>query len=402
MGSKLLGQLRLVAVTSRSIPAEQLYYEDAILQRSFEAALEKYSDYDWAIIFLGEKPSKSNIAIILANTSYSRKIAILKALLDWALAYRFDDPAEGLKLTEDIVSWTETAKEPLLVDIRGRGHVERANFLRILGEAHRAREAFELAERDLFEDGTGDPLEQAAFYELLGTFERDCGNYEFSAECLEKSLKAVRRYSNGPDVQRVLIAASLSHMYNDEFGRADALLDEAIRVPDPDSSLLNAAAVNRVLVLFYSGQIHRAHQVLTRILAGNGIELATMPDRWRARLDWIEGQILRELGYHDEAIRLLRKARDFFMCQGQGFPVAMISVEISLSYSSRQLYAEVLRELTFSLPFCSGQGHMNYHARAALLLLKNTLDEKGIVEASTVRRILDQLRRKSQAPLEGL
>lgn len=402
MGSKLLGQLRLVAATSRSIPAEQFHYEDAIFQRSFEAALEKYSDHDWAISFLDEKPSKSNIAFILANTSYSRKIAILKALLGRALSYRFDDPAEGLKLTEGIVSWTETAKEPLLVDIRGRGHVEQANFLRILGDAHRAREAFALAERDLFEDGTGDLLEQAAFYELLGTFERDCGNYALSAECLEKSLKAVRRYCNGPDVQRVLIAASLSHMYNDEFGRADALLDEAIRVPDPDSSLLNAAAVNRVLVLFYSGQIHRAHQVLTRILVGNGIELATMPDGWRARLHWIEGQILRELGYHDEAIRLLRKARDFFMCQGQGFPVAMISVEISLSYSSRQLYAEVLRELTFSLPFCSGQGHMNHHARAALLLLKNTLDEKGVVEASTVRTILDQLRRKSQAPLEGL
>lgn len=258
------------------------------------------------------------------------------------------------------------------------------------------------AARELDASGTSDPLELARYQELLGTLERDCGNYEAADGLLRKALAKVRKWGDNYSLQRILIATALTDLYSNRFEEADALLDESLRAAEPDSLFLRFAAVNKVLVLYFRGAPHKAYQALLRVQSSLGPSwLHGFPEAKQMSVLWSEGQILNVLGIDDQAVRALRKAREFFIRSNRGYEVCRISIELALSYVSQRRLDDVRRELAFGLAFCSERRVLDRQAMEGALLLQAALEHRGRLEADQVRAVAYELDCLHRAPLRA-
>lgn len=373
----------------------------AAWQRLEDLKVRLESELSFADSFLADDPPSFRVHMLLSNSSELRKVAILQRFIEKSYSFRFDQPSEGLQVSDDLIAWTKDDPSPLIAVLRGRAWMERGNFLRILGDAAGAYEALAEASRELETNGT-DPLELARYQELLGTLERDCGNFEVATGLLRKALTKVRRWGDSYSLQRVLIATSLAELYNNNFEQADALLDESLRTSDPDTLFLRVSTVNRLLVYLFGGKPHKAYQALLRVRSSLGLSwLRGFPEPNRACALWTEGQILNTLRIDDEAIPLLKKAREFFIRSARGYEVCQISIDLASNYAAQQRFGEVRHELAFGLPFCSPQRHLDDHAKEAVLLLQGALDHQGRLEADQLHAIAHRLDCIHRAPLQA-
>ena len=361
------------------------------------------SELSFADSCLADDPPSSRIELLLANSSELRKVAVLQRFLERAYSLRLQSPGDGLQISDDIIAWTKNDSSPLVSVIRGRAWMERGNFLRILGDAKGAYASLEEALQELETHGVSDSLELARYQELLGTLERDCGNFTAAADLLKKALAKVRRWGDSYSLQRVLIAASITDVCCNNFEEAQALLDDSLRIDVPDSLLLRYAAVNKILAYYLSGNPQKAYQALLRVRSGLGSAwLQGFSEVNRTTILWSEGQMLSALRIDDEAVGLLSKAREFFVRSSQGSKVCHISVDLALSYVAQQRFGDVRRELAFGLPFCSEESVLDQNAKEALLLLLGALEHQGRLEGEHVRAVNDRLAFLHRAPLQTL
>jgi tetratricopeptide (TPR) repeat protein len=359
------------------------------------------AELNFADSCLAENPPRPRITILLANSSELRRVAILQRFLEKAYSLRLYKPDEGLRIADDVLTWSRDDASPLVSVLRARALMERGNFFRILGDPDGAYQSFAEAWQEMEGSGIGDPLELARYQELLGTLERDCGNYEVAADLLRKSLAKVRRWGDQYSLQRVLIAAALAYLYNSNFQQADELFDEALRIAEPDSLFLRFAAVNKVLGYLHSGQPHKAYQSLLRVRSRLGTSwLQGFPEDNEMRVLWLEGQILNDLRIEDEAIVLLRRSREFFIQEARGYEVCRLSIELALSYASLGRFDMVRRELAFALPFLSAQESLDRYAHAAVHLLQQTLQKEGSLKIELIRLVAHRLDGIHRAPLK--
>jgi tetratricopeptide (TPR) repeat protein len=373
---------------------------EAAWQRLEDLKVRFQAELSFADSFLADEPPSSRVQMLLVNSSELRKVAVLQRFIDRAYSFRLDQPREGLQLADELITWTKNDPSPLVAVVRCRAWMERGNFLRILGDAAGAYEALAKASRELEANGS-DPLELARYQELLGTLKRDCGDFEAATALLKKALAKVRRWGDSHSLQRVLIATSIAELCNNNFQEADALLDESLKTAEPDCLLLRIAAVNRLLVYLFSGKPHKAYQVLLRVRSNLGSSwLRELPEPNRVAALWAEGQILNTLGIDDEALPLLRKAREFFIRSARGYEVCHISIELASTYAAQQRFGEVRRELAFGLPFCSPARSLDNHAREVVSLLQAALEHQGRLEADQLRTVAHRLDCIRRAPLQ--
>lgn len=360
------------------------------------------SELRFADSWLADDPPSSRVEMLLANSSELRKLAILQRFIERAYASRLDQPRDGLRITENVISWTRSDPSSLVSVVRGRAWMERGNFLRILGDPEASYAALEQAGRELDANGAGDPLELARYQELLGTLERDCGNYGAAADLLRKALAKVRKWGDHYSLQRILIAAALNELYSDSFDSADALLDDSLRTSEPDSLFLRFAAINKVLVLYFRGAPHKAYQALLRVQSSLGASwLHGFPEAQQMSVLWSEGLILNTLGVDDQAISALKKAREFFLRSNRGYEVCRISIELALSYAAQRRLDNVRRELAFGLAFCCEGKALEYQAMEAAFLLQGSLEHQGRLEVDQIRTVARELDRLHRAPLRA-
>jgi tetratricopeptide (TPR) repeat protein len=349
---------------------------------------------------LDDDPPRSRIRMLLANSSEMRRVAILLRFTERAYSLRLHRPKEGLRISDDLIAWTECPSSALVAALRGRAFMERGNFLRILGDREGAFQSLAQA-FELQANGTGDPLEAARYQELLGTLERDCGNFEAAARLLKKALAKTRRWGDPYTLQRVLLATAVNELYRDRFEAAERYLDESLKVKQPDNLFMSYAAVNTILVRYFSGNPHRAYKSLLRVQDGMGQSwLQEFPQAKQMSVLWTEGQILNSLSLNDDAVVRLKRAREFFIQAAQGSRVGQISIEIALGYAARQRHADVRRELALGLQFCSERSALDRHAKEALLLLQRALEHQGRLDVEQIRRIEYRLELLHRAPLK--
>jgi tetratricopeptide (TPR) repeat protein len=351
---------------------------------------------------LAEDPPRFRIKILLANSSELRRVAILQRFVERAYSFRLSHPGEGLRITDDIIAWTARDRSPVVGVLRSRALMERGNFLRILGDSQGAHETLAQVASELEANGPGDPLEAARYQEVLGTLERDCGNFNAAARLLKKALAKVRRWGEPYSLQRILIAAALNDLYRDRFDEADTYLEESLRVQEPDSLFMRFAAINKVLVQYFGGRPFRAYKTLLRVQDSLGPSwLRGFPVANQMSVLWTEGQILNTIGLHDQAVGRLKKAREFYIQAAQGSEVGHISVEIALSHAARGQHADVRRELSFALQFSSERTALDRYAKTALLLLQGTLEHQGRLEAEQLRSVDHRLHLLHRVPLKS-
>jgi tetratricopeptide (TPR) repeat protein len=398
-GSPILDLVRGGEATNRGTEKE---IPKAGWQRLDEVNSRFQSELSFADSFLAEDPPSSRIAVLLANSSELRRTAILQRSLESVYNLRLFEPAQGLRISEDLLAWTQEDPSPLVSGIRTRALMEHGNLCRILGKPEEAYSSLATALGEIEDWGNGDPLEVARLQELLGTLEKDCGNFEAAARLLRKAVMKIRRWGDHHSLQRVLIASAIAEIYCGNFDAAHALLDESLRTEEPDSVLLRIAAVNKVLAYNFSGEPHRAYQSLLRVRGNLGsCWMLGFPERQRIRVLWIEAQILSELRLDEDAIALFKRVRDFFIQSARGYEVCIVSLEIALSYASQRKFKEVPRELAFALPFLSAHKALDRYAQVAILLLQGAFERQGRLEAEQIRVIAIQLDSLTRAPLSS-
>lgn len=359
------------------------------------------SELRFADSFLADAPPSSRVQMVLTNSTPLRKVAILQRFIERAYSFRHDQPANGLQVTDDLITWTRNDPSPLIGAIRTRVWMERGNLLRILGDPAAAHEALAVASRELEANGS-DPLELARYQELLGVLKRDCGDFAAATDLLRKALAKVRRWGDSYSLHRVLIATSLAELYSDNFVRAEELLDESLRTAEPGSLLIRYSAVNKLAVYLCSGEPHRAYRALLRVRSRLGPSwLHEFPDNInRIYALWMEGQILNTLRLDDDAISLLRRVREFFICLDRGYEVCQISIELASNFAAQDRLQDVRRELDFGLQFCSPRKPLDCHAKEAVLLLQATLQHQGRLEADQIRSVTNRLDCVHRTPLQ--
>jgi hypothetical protein len=359
------------------------------------------SELSFADSYLAEDPPLCRIQLLLANSSELRKVALLQRYIERAYSYRLHHPEDGLEISDSLIAWTRTDTSPLVAVIRRRALMERGNFLRILGDPAGAYTALAKVSTELETNGTSDPLEEARYQEVLGSLEKDCGNFEASNRLMRKALTKVRKWGDYHTLQRVLIATGASEILNRKFEQGDKHLEEAMQIEGPDSFFLRCAALNRLLGYYLSGNSHKAYQALLRVRDKLGESwLKGAPEGWQMRALWIEGQILKALQSDDDAVGVLKKAREFAIRLGLGCEVCHVSIDLAQVYATRERFSEVRRELAFGIPFCSERRALDVHGKQALELLQGSLQHQGRLEISQIRAVALQLESFLRAPLQ--
>ena len=348
---------------------------------------------------LDDEPPPSRMEMLLANSSELRRVAILQRFVDRAYFLRLQDPRKGLQISENLLAWTENPT-PLVAVVRCRTLMERGNFLRILGDRAGAYAALAEASRELEAHGITDPLELARHEELLGNLEAYCGNLESAHHLLKKALFKVRRWGDNYTLQRVLISAGLIELNRDNYDLADALWEEAMATAEPDGLLLLYAATNRVLAYFAGGNPQLAYQTLCGFRARLGESwLQHLPRALQARQMWVEGQIRNALGMDEDAIGLLKKARETYIRTDCGYEVCYTSVDLALTYAIQRRFADAQHELAFALPFCSEEQTTDRYGKEAVQLLLRTLLRQGRLEVELIRAVASRMHGIHRAPL---
>jgi hypothetical protein len=382
-------------------PEESYSIPESTWQHLESFRLRFVSELSFADSILAEDPPVSRIQLLLANSSELRKLALLQRYIERAYSYRLHHPEEGLQISDSLIAWTRTDPSPLVAVIRRRALMERANFLRILGDPIGAYAVLAKVSTELESNGTSDPLEEARYQEVRGSLEKDCGNFEASTSLLRKSLTKVRKWGDHHTLQRVLIATGVSEILNNQFEPGDKHLEQAMQIEGPDSFFLRCAALNRLVGFYWSGNSHKAYQALLRVRDKLGESwLRGAPETYEMRALSIEGQILRALHTDDDAIGVLKKARESAVRLGLGCEVCHVSLDLAQIYATQERYSEVRRELAFGVPFCSERRALDVHGREALLLLQGALQHQGRLETSQIRAVTLQLESFLRAPLQ--
>lgn len=359
---------------------------------------------------LDDDPTPAQMGSLLSSSSELRRVAILQRFVDRVYSLRFQNSRQGLEISENLLAWMENPT-PLIAVVRCRALMERGNLLRISGDREGAYAALAEASREMGVHGIFDPLELARHEELLGTLEAYCGNLESARRLLKKALYRVRRWGDNYTLQRVLISAGLVELNSANHEQAETLLEEAMATAEPDTLLLLCSATNRVLCYFDDGNPQLAYQTLCGLRTRLGESwLEHLPPGFQMRQTWLEGQIRSALGMDEEAIGLLRKARESYIRADCGYEVCYTSVELALIYAKQRRFAALQHELAFALPFCSDEQEIDRIGKEAVQLLLNTLLRQSRLEVELIRAVASRLcwihgaplRKFDQSPLAEL
>jgi hypothetical protein len=101
----------------------------------------------------------------------------------------------------------------------------------------------------------------------------------------------------------------------------------------------------------------------------------------------------------EEAIGLLRKAREAFIRAGCGYEVCYTSVDLALTFATQRRFADVHDELAFALPFCSGEQAIERFGQEAVQLLLRRLLRQGRLEVDVIRAVASRLCDIGRTPL---
>src|SRR3954469_19705704 len=391
----------LWAVTDETFTDETR--EDVIPEAGWERleslAARFEAELAYADTCLDDDPPPAQVESLLATSSELRRVAILQRFVERAYFLRLHNPRQGLETSENLLAWTVNPT-PLVAVVRCRALMERGNCLRILGDREGAYAALAEASREMDVHGIVDPLELSRHEELLGTLEAYCGNLESARRLLRKALYKVRRWGDSYTLQRVLISAGLVELDSAHHQEAETLLEEAMTTAEPDTLLLLCSATNRVLGYFDDGNPQLAYQAICGLRTRLGESwLEHLPPGVQMRQTWLEGQIRSALGMDEEAIGLLKQARESYSRADCGYEVCYTSVELALTFAKQRRFTELQHELAFALPFCSEEQESDRFGKEAVQLLLNTLQRQSRLEVELIRAVASRLYWIHQAPL---
>lgn len=305
-----------------------------------------------------------------------------------------EDPAAGVELARLAVQISGFLDEShygkgLAEDTRALAWACLGNAYRIASDLRRAEEALDQADTHLEHSG-GEAYTEAQILSFRASLRSSQCRFREAAKLLDRALAIYREAKDRHLEGKALIQKGLALGHDGQFQKAIRLLRRGLSRVDitEEPRLLVSAQHNLVGFLNDSGSPDQALGTLhkTRRLYRDLGEPSHL-----ARLSWLEGRILRDLGRLDEAEAALKEARDFFVQREIGLDAARVLLDLATVYAQRGETAELKRLAAEMVPlFASRDVHPE--ALAALALFQKAAEAEqvdlGLLEgiASSLRR----------------
>ncbi|HSK79980.1 MAG TPA: hypothetical protein VLQ45_26240 [Thermoanaerobaculia bacterium] len=164
------------------------------------------------------------------------------------------------------------------------------NALRVSGDFQGALKAFEMA-RQIQKDGGVDPDLTAKIDRLEASLRRDLRQCRTSLLLLDRAAKVFRTLKSHDELARTLINQSNVFLVQEEFKKAEALLERALDFAS-DPALRYAFKHNLIEILVRSGRPREADQLFKE--TGDLYQEHSDPLTTSRRI-WLRGLIFREL-----------------------------------------------------------------------------------------------------------
>jgi tetratricopeptide (TPR) repeat protein len=304
-----------------------------------------------------------------------------------------EDPLAGVELARlavEISGFLDEAHygKGLVEDTRAMAWACLGNAYRVASDLRRAEEALERAEVHLKHSG-GEAYTEAQILSFRASLRSSQGRFPEAAKLLNRALVIYREAKDSHLEGKALIQKAMALAYDGKLQRAVRLARRGLSLVDPleEPRLFVTAQHNLIGYLNEAGSPDQALDTLhkTRRLYRDLGEPSHL-----ARLSWLEGRIMRDLGRLDEAEAALKEAREFFVQRGIGFDAAMVLLDLATIYAQRGETADLKRLAAEMVPvFASRDVHPE--ALAALALFQKAAEAEQI-DRALLDRIVSSLR----------
>ena len=265
-----------------------------------------------------------------------RSPAHLELLLAEAREALRADPQEGL-------AWLDAAREAaqallaagyslaLVQAWQLRIAAHRANALRVGGDLPTADRAFAGLAGDPRRRHLLEPAHHAELASLEGSLRLDQRRFEEAEELLAAAIDLYREAEDREGLAKALIQLGIASLRRGEAAGGIPILREAAALLPPDSAprLYLYAQHNLALCHCQTGDFGAA-----AALVEANRPLYQRFDDLEVKLlwSWLEGRVARGLGEGAIAEQLLVETRDGYLGRGQGFPVALVTLDLAELY----------------------------------------------------------------------
>jgi tetratricopeptide (TPR) repeat protein len=266
--------------------------------------------------------------------------------------------------------------EPGTADLAARAAAYMGNASRILENNQEAQKRFGVARRIIRNEGVTDPLVCAEIDSCEAVFYIDLRRFAEAEELLTRSIMLYSLVGETGRAAHPLLTLGTLYYYQGDSARAievtQAAADSAR--PGSDRRLYMNARHNLVLYLCEAERYTTALEILE-----TDQELYRVAvDRWtQLRWTWIRGKIAAGLGQADVAEQVFREVRAGFVEGSFGYDVAMVSLDLALTFVKQGRTAE-LKGLASSMHAIFEAQEVHREAAAALILFQEAASQETL------------------------
>lgn len=241
---------------------------------------------------------------------HSYRLAEHLLALTWKLWHEEPEEAERLAgLALDVCEELDEGVygERMIHDLRGRSLALLANSRRILLRLRNVEEFFNAAEFHL-QKGTGDPDLMARVLQLKASLRVRQSRFDEADALLQQASKIFEEEGNLADWARAFFSRAIFKRQHGEIDAALAMLEEVAQLTrelEPRLYYYCHHNVTSILV-----EVGHDEEALGRIATSRDLAKKFGGTIDLLKVDWLEGNILANLGRVDEARKLLRRAME--------------------------------------------------------------------------------------------
>jgi tetratricopeptide (TPR) repeat protein len=339
---------------------------------------------------LGEHPPQRQETLVRNQRRYWT-IDLCNLLIDQSHEARFRDLTamrHRSRLALLIAEQLDPAAQGTVVhDCRARAWMAFGNALRVSGELQSAGAALAEAESQLA-SGTADQALAARLLSHWASLHFDQRRFEESLSLLARAAEIWRRLHNPREVALALIKQAMA---TGEGGRpkgAIHLLLEAGRLVDSAADPKLALIILHNIIRFhvYGGRSDLAQRLFVE---ARPLYRQERDPLIHAKELWVEGQIMSAQGQLELAVRLLSRAREGFLAQGNRYEAGIVSLDLAAVFAKLGKLAEVRVLARETVREMKSQGVRREGIAALILLMQAETTEAALI---LIRQIASAVR----------
>jgi tetratricopeptide (TPR) repeat protein len=268
--------------------------------------------------------------LLIRNLEGARHRAVCDRLIQESRKWRHESAIETLRFAELAVIVADRL-DTTAGELRTRAYAERGNAYRICGDLRAAESDFQTARGMALY--CADPLFHADLLSFRASLARE--GYEFD-EAHRLLLAALKRYSRYGDVTKVaqtLIKLGEMHAYRNDPQRGIPPVLRALEIVGSTDVELRIVGLSVLLYLVAeTGELHEAAELARQT---HQLFETRAPRLGRLRFDWFRARLESDQGDYELALGHLRRIHRRLSLEGLSYDVALISLDLALTYIRR-------------------------------------------------------------------